>query len=498
MRRTLQAVASAVGGRLVGTDSMFDAVSTDSRTLPRGALFVALRGPNFDGNEFVAAAAAAGAVGALVDRPPVTAFPHVLVGDTLRALQLLASAWRAQFDVPVVAVAGSNGKTTTKEMTASILMQRGDCLATRGSLNNHIGVPLTLLRFEPAQKSAVIEVGTNRKGDVAELMQWVRPTVGLITNAGAEHLEFFGDLNGVAAAEGETLEHLGAGGTAVINVDDAYADYWRGLAGVRRVLGFGLGARAEFRVGPTVQSVTETEFVTRFLLHSPLGDAPITLYAGGHHSIMNAAAAAAAASAAGATLEDIVAGLARFRPVPGRLQLKPGSHRSRVLDDSYNANPSSVEAGLDVLATLPGDKWLVFGDMGEMGAEGPSSHAEIGVYARTRGASRLFAVGTLTSGTVASFGPDAQWFPDVAALIRELDAALAARGPAAGAVTVLVKGSRMNRLERVVQALTRGAAGALAGDALGIGGVGAAAATAGTAAGALEGGMGAGAEPAAG
>jgi UDP-N-acetylmuramoyl-tripeptide--D-alanyl-D-alanine ligase len=499
MKRTLQAVASVVGGRLVGTDSPFDAVSTDSRTLPRGALFVALRGPNFDGNEFVAAAAAAGAVGALVDRPSAAALPQVLVGDPLIALQSLASAWRAQFDVPVVAVAGSNGKTTTKDMTAAILAQRGPCLATRGSLNNHIGVPLTLLRFDTAQRSAVIEVGTNRRGDVAELMQWVRPTVGLITNAGAEHLEFLGDLDGVAAAEGETLEHLGAGGTAVINVDDAYADYWRGLAGTRRVLGFGLGARAEFRVGPRVLTATEPEFVTRFELHSPLGNAPITLHAGGHHSIMNAAAAGAAAAAAGAELEDIVAGLARFRPVQGRLQLKAGRHGSRLLDDSYNANPSSVKAGLDVLATLPGDKWLVFGDMGEMGAGGPASHAEIGVYARSRGASRLFAVGALTPGTAAAFGADATWFPDVAALIRELDAALAARGPAAGAVTVLVKGSRVNRLERVVQALTSGAAGALPTDAPAAGGAGAvggAGANSGVAAGTLPGGNRAGAEPA--
>jgi UDP-N-acetylmuramoyl-tripeptide--D-alanyl-D-alanine ligase len=457
VKRTLAAVAQVVGGRLVGPDASFQAVSTDSRTLPRGALFVALRGPNFDGNAFVPAALRAGAVGALVEVVPTADLPYVLVGDTLLALQILACTWRAQFDVPVVAVAGSNGKTTTKEMTAAILGRRGPCLATRGSLNNHIGVPLTLLRFDAAQRSAVIEVGTNRRGDIAQLMPWVRATVGLVTNAGAEHLEFFGDLDGVAAGEGETIEHLPADGTAVINVDDAYAEVWRRLAGARPVLGFGTSAGADFRAGAATRTTQCSLFVTRFDLDSPAGQATITLHAGGQHNVMNATAAAAAAYAAGATLADIVDGLATFRPVSGRLELKDGRHGSRIVDDSYNANPSSVEAGLDVLATLPGAKWLVFGDMAEMGAKGPSSHARIGTYARARGVSRLYAIGALTPGTVSAFGADAEWFADVDGLIARLDAALAAAEPP---VNVLVKGSRVNRLERVVQALVVPSGGA--------------------------------------
>jgi len=447
MRRFLGDAAAAIGGRLVGADRPYASVSTDSRTLEAGALFVALRGPRFDAADFVAAAAAAGAAGAIVERVVAHPLPQIVVADALWALQSLAKSWRDSFDQPIVAVAGSNGKTTTKEMIAAILARRGPCLATRGNLNNHIGVPLTLLRFEPEHLAAVVEIGANHVGDVAALMTIVRPTVSLITNAGAEHLEGFGDLDGVARGEGEAIVGLGAGATAVINADDAYAAYWRDLAGERRVLGFGLDPAADFRACDPVLAIEGGEFAIRFELDCPLGRETVLVHAGGTHNVRNAAAAAAAAYAVGASIDAIAAGLGDFRPVAGRLQLKPGARGSWIIDDSYNANPSSVRAGIDVLGGLAGARWLVLGDMAELGAGAAASHAEIGAYALQSGVERLLAVGPLSARAVDAFGAGGEWFEDIDALIRRL------RAQIAPGVTVLVKGSRVNRLERVVAAL---------------------------------------------
>ena len=461
MKRTLLDAARALGGELVGGpvggDGAYGAVSTDTRTLGAGALFVALRGPNFDGGEFVAAAAARGASGALVERAVPVALPQIVVPDALHALQRLGATWRGGFSVPIVAVGGSNGKTTAKEMTAAILSRMGPCLATLGNLNNHIGVPLTLLRLDASHRSAVIEMGANRVGDVAELVKLARPTVGLITNAGAEHLEGFIDLDGVAKGEGEMVAGLEPQATAVINADDAYAGYWRGVANADRVLTFGVkgvadgrpaGSRpADFTARQIVQSIEGGEFATRFILVCPLGERPIHLKAGGTHNIVNALAAAAAASAAGASLDHIDEGLSAFRAVSGRLQLKAGVHASWIIDDSYNANPSSVRAGLDVLHSLSGATWLVLADMAELGEHTADSHAQMGGYARALGVQRLFATGPQSVHAVESFGAGAEWFADAAALSARV------RTELAPGVTVLVKGSRVNRLERVVQAL---------------------------------------------
>ena len=453
MKRTLGEAARVVGGELIGEDRPYGCVCTDSRTLKPGALFVALRGPNFDGAAFVQAAAAQGAIGALVERATPAALPQVLVPNTLRALQELATNWRADFSLPVVAVAGSNGKTTAKEMTAAILSRMGLCMATHGNLNNHIGVPVTLMRLEASHRSAVIEMGANAIGDVAALMRIARPTVGLITNAGAEHLEGFGNLDGVAKGEGETVSCLGAEGTAIINADDAYAGYWRGISGAKRIVTFGVHAAADFTAKNIFQGIERGEFATRFTLTCPLGERAIMLKAGGAHNIGNALAAAAAASAAGASLEDIAFGLADFRAVAGRLQLKAGTRGAWIIDDSYNANPSSVRAALEVLRSLTGPTWLVLGDMAELGEVSHDSHAHIGSYARDCGIKRLFAMGPLSSRAVETFGSGGEWFADADSLTRRLQAELAP------GVTVLIKGSRINRLERVVQALTGGGAG---------------------------------------
>jgi UDP-N-acetylmuramoyl-tripeptide--D-alanyl-D-alanine ligase len=453
VNRTLRDAAAAVGGQLVGEDRPYGAVATDSRTLAPGALFVALRGPNFDGREFVAAAATRGAIGAIVERAVPHALPQVVVPDALKALQRLGQAWRADFTLALVAVAGSNGKTTAKEMTAAILSRMGPCMATHGNLNNHIGVPLTLMRLEASHRSAVVEMGANRIGDVAELVRLARPTVGLITNAGAEHLEGFGTLDGVAEGEGEMVSCLDAAATAIINADDAYAGYWRKITTARRIITFGVHANADFTAKNSLQTIERGEFATRFTLHCPLGQRSILLKAGGAHNIGNALAAAAAASAAGASLEEIALGLGDFRAVAGRLQLKAGTRDSWIIDDSYNANPSSVRAGLEVLRSLPGATWLVLGDMAELGEFAEDSHAHMGAYARDCGIKRLFALGPQSSRAVETFGSGAEWFADADSLIRRLQAELAP------GVTVLIKGSRVNRLERVVQALTGGGAG---------------------------------------
>ena len=447
MMRTLASFAQACSGRLQGEDRAYSQVCTDTRTLARGELFVALRGPRFNGNEFVAQAHAAGAAGAVVDTPQVTPLAQVIVAESEAALARAAQQWRGRFDIPVIGVAGSNGKTSTKEMTAAILARAGACLATRGNLNNHIGVPLTLLRLGPEHRSAVIEMGANQSGDVAALAELAAPTIGLITNAGAEHLEGFGTLEGAARAEGEMVEALSAAGTAVINADDPYAPLWRGLTRAR-VVDFGMSARASWRAEDLHCEVDGEGFKTRFTLVSPLGRAAVKLELAGRHNVMNALGAAAAAAAAGATLEHIVAGLAVVRAVPGRLQFKRALSGAWLIDDSYNANPSSVRAGIEVLEQLDGKKWLVLGDMAELGDFAQESHAEIGTFARAHGVERLFATGALTVGTVESFGAGGQWFPDAQALSAALVAS------ANSGVRMLVKGSRMNRLERVVEALT--------------------------------------------
>jgi UDP-N-acetylmuramoyl-tripeptide--D-alanyl-D-alanine ligase len=448
MRRMLRESAAAIGGRLQGEDRSYAAVSTDSRTLQAGSLFVALRGPNFDGAGFVAAAAEAGAAGAIVPQFMPVGLPQIEVADTLLALQRLAAKWRANFKLPLVAVAGSNGKTTVKEMIAAILRCIGPCLATQGNLNNHIGVPLTLMRLTESHRSAVIELGANRIGDVAQLMALAQPDIGLITNAGAEHLEGFGDLDGVARGEGEAIGCLDEAATAIINADDHFAAYWRGVAGARRVLSFATDRPADFTAGHIRQEIERGEFVTQFDLSSPAGHSPITVYAGGAHNVHNALAAAAAAHAAGASLAHIASGLEQFRPVGGRLQLKAGARGSWIIDDSYNANPSSVRAALDVLRAQPAPTWFVLGEMAELGEQTAQSHADIGAYARDCGVSRLFCVGAPTARAAASFGSGAEWFPDMDRLIASLTSELPA------GVTVLIKGSRINRLERVVLALT--------------------------------------------
>lgn len=444
--RQLADLAKDCGGRLHGADRSFAAVNTDTRSLAAGELFIALRGPRFDGNAYLAEAAARGAVGAIAEREGPAGFPVVLVPDALVALQRAAQAWRARFSMPLIGVAGSNGKTTSKEMIASILSCCGETLATAGNLNNHIGVPLTLMRLTPAHRYAVIEMGANHPGELTQLAAFAAPGIGIVTNAGAEHLEGFGSLEGAARAEGELFAALGRDGTAILNADDSFAGLWRDMT-VARVVTFGLGAKADFSARDIHTDVGPQGFLTRFTLVSPYGEIAIALHLAGKHNVLNALGAAAAASAAGASLEDIARGLARMQAVKGRLQLRAAHRGAWVIDDSYNANPSSLQAAIDVLESLGGRRLLVLGEMGELGDFSREAHLEAGRYARAHGVERLYAVGEATKSSVESFGEGAAWHADTTAVAEAVARELAAD------VRVLVKGSRSNRLERVVAAL---------------------------------------------
>jgi UDP-N-acetylmuramoyl-tripeptide--D-alanyl-D-alanine ligase len=456
MNSTLTAFAHSCGGRLVGADATFNGVSTDSRTINPGELFVALSGPRFNGEEYAAAAAARGAAGAVVRATREGIGSQILVADTQAALATSAHAWREGFSIPVIGVAGSNGKTTVKELISSILSQAGPCLSTRGNLNNHIGVPLTLFRIRAEHRFAVVEMGADRAGEVEALVRIGRPTIGIITNAGAEHLAGFGSLEGVARAEGEMVAGLAPNATAIINHDDPFALLWKNMTPAQ-VLTFGLEPGADFTAGAARTTIDATGFITRFTLHAPQGSVPVELHLAGRHNLINALGAAAAASAAGLSLADIARGLAAARPVPGRLQFKRAGSGAWIIDDSYNANPSSVQAGIEVLAQLDGQRWLVFADMGELGDYAAESHRQVGSIARAAGIERLFATGTLAQLAVEAYGPSATWFADTGSLAAGVNAELSRLGSGAAAVRLLVKGSRFNKLEHVVAALAQGA-----------------------------------------
>ena len=446
MNWQLAQVAAAVQGRLIGADIAVSGVSTDTRAIAANQLFIALAGERFDAHDFLEQAVASGAAALLVaDVAKVPAgVPAVVVDDTRLALGRLAAAWRAQFTLPVIAVTGSNGKTTTKEMIASILKAAfGDAvLATRGNLNNDIGLPLTLLGLDASHRAAVIEMGMNHPGEIAYLAPIGAPTVALVTNAQRAHLEGMGDLDEVAREKGSIFNGLPAAGIAVINADDAYAAYWRGVAGARPVRTFAIDGAAD-----VIGKVRQHGLETALDLRAPEGEAQIALRIPGRHNARNAVAAAAACLAAGVPMTAVIAGLECFAGVKGRLQRRAGKAGAEVLDDTYNANPDSVRAGIDVLASTIGRKLLVLGDMGEIGEASGQYHDEIGGYAKSQGIDRLYALGEAAKAAVRNFGEGARHFCNVEKLVAALDKDL---GPDA---TVLVKGSRFMKMERVADAL---------------------------------------------
>ena len=439
---SLAQIARATGGELHGADAQVNGVSTDTRTLRQGELFVALAGENFDGHAFIEIALQQGAVGVLVSRSVASECPHIIVSDTRVALGELASAWRQQFAIPLIAVTGSNGKTTVKEMLTAIMSVRHNTLATKGNLNNDIGVPLTLLRLHSEHQCAVIEMGANHAGEIAYLTTLARPQVALITNAGPAHLEGFGSLEGVARAKGEIYSGLSEQGMAVINDDDRFSDYWRSVCDGLAITGFGLKQASDITATWRASAAG-----SEMHIQTPVGETQLTLGLPGEHNIMNALAACAAALAAGATLADIKTGLQTLRGVAGRLQIRDGKSGSRIIDDTYNANPASLVAALEVLRNFDGQHFLALGDMGELGSNSEALHRQAGLQAREFGVKRLYAVGQLAARAAESFGEGAQHFEDQSAMINTIEQALAAD------VTLLVKGSRLAHMERVVQAL---------------------------------------------
>ena len=422
----------------------FRGVSTDSRRDCTGTLFFALRGPNFDGHDHVDAAERAGAVAAVVERPSESGPPRLVVPDARRALSELASHWRGRFDVPFVAVTGSNGKTTVKEMIASILGRRHRTLATAGNLNTDIGLAATLFGLDSGHRKAVVEMGANHPGEIAALAGLCTPHVAVVTQCAPAHLEGFGDVAGVARAKGELFEALPPGGTGVVNADDRFAGFWTGQLGHRRILRFGLESPADVsaRWRPHGSG-------SRIDLVTPAGEAVVDLGLPGRHNVMNALAAVAASHALGEPPDAITEGLAAMQPVPGRLCMRSLAGGSVLLDDTYNANPGSLRAALDVLADRGGERWLVLGDMAELGGEEQDLHREAGRLARDRGVDRLYGVGRLAAEAVDAFGPGGRHHASRDALVADLRAELAACSP----VTALVKGSRSMGMESVVRAL---------------------------------------------
>ncbi len=443
---TLTQIATLAGGRLVGADAPVAALSTDTRSLQPGQLFVALQGPRFDAHGLISEGRAARAAGVMVSRRLDTPVAQVLVDDTQAALGRLAGAWRERLGMPVVGLTGSNGKTTVKEMIAAILAQEGAVHATCGNLNNHIGVPLTLCALRPHHAYAVVEMGANHPGEIAALTRMVRPRVALITNAGPAHLEGFGDLRGVARAKGEIFEGLAETGLGVINADDPFAGYWRERLGGRSWLDFGLSSPARVRGEWDPAGVLEVQ--------TPVAAARLRLPLTGRHNALNALAALAVAHALGVDLGRAVRALESFTPVSGRLIPRAGLGDTCILDDSYNANPASLHAALEVLLARQGPHWLVLGDMGELGAQAEQAHRAAGVAAREAGVTHLLGLGPLSRAAVAAFGTGASHFLSVEALIDALR-----KGVEPGA-SVLVKGSRAMRMERVVEALRAGENGA--------------------------------------
>ena len=444
--RRLSDVAAAAGGTLMGEDREFTRVTQDTRKLSAGDLFVAIKGENFDGHDFLSQAEKLGAAGALVERKLSIALPQVLVKDARKALGAYAAAWRHGFQLPLIGVTGSSGKTTLKEMIASILRQRGPTLATRGNMNNDIGMPLTLLELDASDRYAVIEMGTSHPGEIEYLVRLAAPGVGVVTNAGPAHLEFLRDVAGVAREKGAMFSCMAADGTAVINADDAHAPLWREMAGNRKVVTFGFSEHADFHPLPTVLGQSE-DGSWRFHLVSPFGETDVNVSLPGRHNVANALAAAAAAVSAGADLGDVRAGLAEAPATAGRLIVIHGLNGCRLIDDTYNANPLSLTAAIEFAVSFGGRSWLVLGDMGELGDSTVRLHAECGARARSLGIERLLAIGEHSRHAVEAFGSGARWFEDLNALLRTLRADVGAD------ITLLVKGSRSMRMERVVEAL---------------------------------------------
>lgn len=439
-----QELLAPLTARVVGTPGRFVGVALDSRKLVAGQAFVALRGAQVDGHDFVADVAQRGASIAIVERAVDAPVAQLVVANTELALATIARLWRARCKARTIGITGSNGKTTLKTLTASILARTGRCHVNPGNLNNEIGLPLSLCALPQDADFAVCEMGAGKPGDIAYLAQIAAPDIGIVNNVAAAHLERMGSVAGVAAIKGALLSALPSTGTAVINADDAFAGYFKSLAGKRAQISFALDRVADVRG----RIVSRTPTAQRLHIDSPAGPIEIDLALPGRHNAANALAATALALAAGATCEQIAAGLSAARAVDGRLVRQSIGNGVTLIDDSYNANPASMRAAIDTLSTAPAPRWLVLGDMKELGADGAALHSEVGGYAHASGIERLYAVGELSRHACAGYGPSARHFDSQAELIACLRADLVA------GVTLLTKGSRSSAMDRVAKALS--------------------------------------------
>ena len=441
----LSELLNALDARLIGDDASFNGVSIDSRAIQPGQLFIALTGPRFDGHDYLNDVAGKGAVAALVEREVAdSTLPQLLVKDTRQALGQLGALNRAAFTQPVAAVTGSSGKTTVKEMLASILRTRGPVLATRGNLNNDLGVPLTLIELAPEHTSAVIELGASRLGEIAYTVGLTKPHVAILNNAGTAHVGEFGGPEKIVEAKGEIIEGLAADGIAVLNLDDKAFAIWKTRAAGRQVLTFALSnTQADFYASDLA---TDARGCPAFNLHTPEGSERVQLNLLGTHNVANAMAAAAAAHALGVSLFGIATGLGAVQPVKGRTVAQLAQNGMRVIDDTYNANPTSMCAAVDILAGFSGRTVLVLGDIGELGDWAEQGHRDVGEYARGK-VSALYAVGPNMVHAVNAFGEQAQHFGTQAELIQALAAEQDTN------TTILIKGSRSAAMENIVAAL---------------------------------------------
>jgi len=424
------------------TEVTIESVSTDTRSINSGDLFVALKGENFDGNEYVERAIEKGAVAAIVDRDVNADIALIKVDDTRLALGQLAAYWRKQLDLKVIGLTGSNGKTTVKEMITCILSEVGKVTSTAGNFNNDIGLPLTLLKMKPEHEFAVIEMGANHAGEIAYLTDLTKPDVAVLNNAAPAHLEGFGSMQGVAEAKGEIFSGLSEDGVAVINQDDKYVDYWLGLCDGYKKINFGLNSEADISA-----DVDAENYDGCFILKTPKGDVEINLNVLGFHNLKNALAASAATLALNVGLNDIKAGLEKFSGVKGRLQVYKAANDALVIDDTYNANPSSMKAAIDVLSTQKKRTVLVLGDMGELGGDAQSLHGDVGRYAKEKNINTVMTFGALAKHAAKSFGENGFSYSDKDKLIKDVFLQLG------NDVAVLVKGSRSMHMEDVITAL---------------------------------------------
>jgi len=447
MKMKLSEIATCVNGQLVGDDSLANGVSIDTRTLQKGNLYIAIAGKTFDGHDFVELAEKAGAIAVLTHKKLETNLLQIVVNDTHLALAELAGAWRKKMNLNIIGVTGSNGKTTTKEMLAAILSVNNSVLFTQGNLNNDIGVPLTLLKISPEHRYAAIEMGANHAGEIAYTSRVANADVVIITNVGAAHLEGFGDVNGVAHAKGEIIKTLNPNGVAILNADDAFFDYWKNVADSRKVITFGLSKNANVRAENIDVKIENHQFVTRFDLKIGSSEIKINLPLAGNHNVLNALAATAATLALDIPLAQIKQGLETMSPVKGRLQLLRGRLGSTLINDTYNANTSSLKAALNVLEKCDGEHWVVLGAFGELGDDTERLHFEMAETLKNFGVKRLFAVGELTQQTVTAFGENAQHFSSQTELLQTITPLLT------GNETILIKGSRSQRMENITTAL---------------------------------------------